>query len=286
MPRLRATRLTAIASAGSRLDLSVFAGAAAAYSLRIPDGSTYAGPLVRVRRSSDNAEKDFYAVFSKDINGNRWLDTFALLAFCGSSSGYLTTWYDQSGNGKDVSNADINSQPIIVRNSQLSVTTTFKPTIEFPGGTTCLFNEATVTATQAHLVSEQASTVSNGFEYCAGNPGIYGNWSGLNRRSGYYDAVRQTNGFYSVPVDGLTTVYCDQATTTVSKMRRNGEDVQSLATGGLGFAPTRLEIGARNGALTYVGNISELILLANQTDTLRRSVIERNQGASFSVPVA
>jgi hypothetical protein len=64
-----------------RLGASVFDGLAGAYSLRIPAGSTYSGPLLRVRRSSNNAEADFRAVLAADANGNRFLDTAALLAF-------------------------------------------------------------------------------------------------------------------------------------------------------------------------------------------------------------
>ena len=84
MPRLRATRLTAIASAVRRLVESVFAGASAAYSTRIPGGSTYSGPLLRVRRSSDNAERDINALAVADANGNRWLDEQTLTLFCGA----------------------------------------------------------------------------------------------------------------------------------------------------------------------------------------------------------
>jgi hypothetical protein len=64
-----------------RLASSVFDGMAGAFSLRIPAGSTYSGPLVRVRRSSDNAEQNFWAALTPDANGNRWLDEPAVQAF-------------------------------------------------------------------------------------------------------------------------------------------------------------------------------------------------------------
>jgi hypothetical protein len=51
--------------------------AAAAYSLRKLRGA-YTGPLMRVRRSSDNAEQDISALSVADVNGNKLLDEQAL----------------------------------------------------------------------------------------------------------------------------------------------------------------------------------------------------------------
>jgi hypothetical protein len=67
---------------------------AAAYSTRRLR-TAYAGPLVRVRRSSDNAEADI------GYGADGWLDEAALLAHVGAGDGFVTTWYDQSGNGRD-----------------------------------------------------------------------------------------------------------------------------------------------------------------------------------------
>ena len=57
--------------------------------------SSYTGSLLRVRRSSDNTEQDI----GYDSNG--YLDTASLLAFVGANDGFVTTWYDQSGNSND-----------------------------------------------------------------------------------------------------------------------------------------------------------------------------------------
>ena len=78
--------------------LDSYSGAAAAYSLRKLT-STYTGNAIRVRRSSDNTEQNI----GFDAGGN--LNTIALLAFVGSGNGFVTTWYDQSGNSKNVINA-------------------------------------------------------------------------------------------------------------------------------------------------------------------------------------
>ena len=80
---------------------------AAAYSTRRLL-TAYTGPLIRVRRSSDNAEADIGFTASGD------LDTTALLAHVGAGDGFVTTWYDQSGNTRDVTQATGDHQPMIV----------------------------------------------------------------------------------------------------------------------------------------------------------------------------
>ena len=67
-------------------------GVDAAYSVRRLFNE-YNGPLMRVRRSSDNAELDVgYTKFNL-------LDEASILNFCGISDGTVVAWYDQSGNG-------------------------------------------------------------------------------------------------------------------------------------------------------------------------------------------
>jgi len=74
--------------------LDQFSGAAAAYSLRRLRNA-YTGSCIRVRRSSDNAETDI------GFTPTGVLDTVALLAHVGAGDGFVTTWYDQSGNGRN-----------------------------------------------------------------------------------------------------------------------------------------------------------------------------------------
>ena len=96
----------------SSLLLDSYSGAAAAYSLRKLT-STYTGDAIRVRRSSDNAEQNI----GFDGSGN--LNTVALLAFVGSGNGFVTTWYDQSGNGRNATQTTAANQPFIVNSGSL-----------------------------------------------------------------------------------------------------------------------------------------------------------------------
>lgn len=69
--------------------------------------SKYKGPLIRVRRSSDNAEMDIGSV-------RGMLDTSTLLQFSGNDSCYVKTMYDQSGSGRNFQRSEAAHQPLIV----------------------------------------------------------------------------------------------------------------------------------------------------------------------------
>lgn len=93
--------------------LDTYSGAAAAYSAARRLSSTYTGALIRVRRSSDNTEQDI------GYNGNNVLDETALTTFVGAGNGFVTTWYDQSGNGNNVSQSGAVYQPRIVNSGSI-----------------------------------------------------------------------------------------------------------------------------------------------------------------------
>ncbi len=119
--------------------LDVYPTATFAYSLRLLR-SAYAGSCIRVRRSSDNTEQDIGFV-------NARLDTVSLLSFCGASSGFVTKWYDQSGNASDAVQATSSVQPRIVNAGVLEVTGSY-PKINFDiAAGTRLVNTATVVTT-------------------------------------------------------------------------------------------------------------------------------------------
>ena len=102
--------------------LDAVPGAAAAYSLR-QLSNAYTGPVVTVRRSSDNAEADFKA---------SEIDDGTLAAFCGAGDGLAKTWFDQSGSGNDASQGTAAAQPKIVDSGTL-VTEGGKAAIQFDG---------------------------------------------------------------------------------------------------------------------------------------------------------
>jgi hypothetical protein len=113
--------------------LDLFPNASAAYSLR-KLRSAYTGNCIEVRRSSDNALQNIGFV-------NNQLDTASLLSFVGAGSGFVRTWYDQSGqanNGVQITNT---RQPQIVSSGNI-LTHNGNPNILFNGTTNGLLASA------------------------------------------------------------------------------------------------------------------------------------------------
>jgi hypothetical protein len=102
--------------------LDDYSGAAAAYSLRLLR-SAYTGNAIRVRRASDNTEQNIGFV-------NNELDTASLTSFCSGTNGFVTTWYDQSGNGRDATQSTGANQPQIV-NSGSVILENGKPSVDW-----------------------------------------------------------------------------------------------------------------------------------------------------------
>ena len=115
----------------SELLLDLYPNAAAAYSVR-KLRTAYTGNAIRVRRSSDNTEQDIGFI---DVN----IDTSALTTFCSGTNGFVTTWYDQSGNGLNVTQTTAANQPQIVSSGSV-ILQNFKPCLDFDGSDDTLRN--------------------------------------------------------------------------------------------------------------------------------------------------
>ena len=116
--------------------LDTYSGAAAAYSLR-KLRSAYTGSSIKVRRASDNTEQDIGFV-------NNELDTTSLASFCSGTNGFVTTWYDQSGNGNDATQTTASDQPQIVSSGSV-ILDNGKPSIQFDN-TNDFLNTSTFTS--------------------------------------------------------------------------------------------------------------------------------------------
>lgn len=87
--------------------LVTYPGSLGAYSLRKLT-TAYAGSAIKVRRSSDNAESDIGFLVSN------YLDTATMKTFVGANDGFVTTWYDQSGNSNNATQSTTANQPRIM----------------------------------------------------------------------------------------------------------------------------------------------------------------------------
>ena len=107
--------------------LDDYSGSAVGYSLRNLSSSWTSSDVVEVRRSSDNATLGFTATEVSDGTMLAWVGTG------GTDNGFVTTWYDQSGNAENAVQATTTKQPKIV-NAGAAVVENSKPALSFDGG--------------------------------------------------------------------------------------------------------------------------------------------------------
>lgn len=105
--------------------LDTYSGAKIAYSTRKLSNS-YSGNCIRVRRASDNTEQDIGFV------GND-LDSTSLSNFCSGTDGFVTIWYDQSGNAINATQSTTTRQPKIVSSGTI-IEHNSKPFVDFSTG--------------------------------------------------------------------------------------------------------------------------------------------------------
>jgi hypothetical protein len=106
--RLSDLQKRVLAKPAEPLLLDLYPNVTSSYSLR-KLRTAYTGNCIEVRRSSDNALQNIGFV-------NNELDTASLLSFVGAGDGFVRTWYDQSGQGRDSVQTDNTKQPQIVLN--------------------------------------------------------------------------------------------------------------------------------------------------------------------------
>ncbi len=296
--KLRATRLTAVSHAVRRMLASVFDGAVVAYALRIPSGSSSNNPLIRVRRSIDNAEADFGAVSVADSNGDRWLDTTALLSFVGAGDGCVTIWYDQGPNARHARQTVAGSQPLIVNSGALNEKNG-RPSLRFAAASRFLRWTGTPPPWPQLLNSvvsfDNFAAPPDGRMYSleygdrgAGNGVAIGatynttnmrqsatvNFQSFNltTKTLAFDALTVTSWYYQQGVPTTLTAWADGAETFNTSVANNGAPTVGITLGRRAFGDYQL-----------YGNLSESVVL--QPLTARRA-LERSQGAAFGITVA
>ena len=104
--------------------LDTYSGAAAAYSLRLLS-SSHSGALVEVYNGSS------YADIGANVFGE--LDTVALASHCGSNNGFVSKWYDQSGNSNTAAQATTANMPKIYDGTTGVVTENGKVALQLDG---------------------------------------------------------------------------------------------------------------------------------------------------------
>lgn len=253
------TQLGTIGSNGFLLDF--FPNAATAYSLRRLRFS-YTGSAIRVRRSSDNTEQDI----GFDIAGG--LDTTSITSFCGSGNGFVTTWYDQSGNGRNITQTTASNQPRIVTSGSIIINKTL-PSVQFGlSGATTFLTATFNLSNPIRSFSYFNPTETNGFIFdgltvnqyrlfTATSTTITAYANGANSEPTYTDVAGITNKNY------LSDFLADAANT---RWQINNNTALTANWGNTSITGFRIG-NAGNGSFRYAGFLSEFVMYpSNQND--------------------
>jgi hypothetical protein len=250
--------------------LDDYSGAAAAYSLRLLD-STYSGNAIKVRRASDNTEQDIG--FS-----NNELDTSSLESFCSGTDGFITTWYDQSGNANSIVVSTASQQPKIVSSgstitdggkASITLDEQFSQSLEIPiaaSSTQDLFQVHKTNDTSFILFRDTLSTA----RYV---------WAATDGSTS--NVLTSNYGTPSLFVNG--TSQNPQNRDALNSLLSTNNQVLMSSIGGDSSAFTgNIRWGYYSSSFIYDGNVQEIIFY-NSDQSSNRSGIETNINNYYSI---
>lgn len=264
--------------------LDDYSGASAAYSLRLLR-STYTGSAIKVRRSVGSpSEKDIGFV-------NNELDVADLESFCSGTDGFVVTWYDQSGNAIDASQATAASQPQIVSSGSV-ILENGKPSLDFDGSDDYLFNASSLTYNGGVSWYGVQNVVISSVQrlWCDDILGVQGYC--IFYSDGRYQINDNGSGYETVSASGsiatqqLASFNFDDSNGNYNYAFDGSNTSGSISpwTGPIGTsgAANFGIMGAGNGAQYGNGNVQELVIYPNNQSS-NRTGIETNINDFYSI---
>ena len=261
--------------------LDIYPNAAAAYSVRLLRGAYYGSPAIRVRRSNDNAEQNI----GFTTNGN--LDTSSLTTFVGANSGLIVSWFDQTTNGRNLSQTTPTAQPNIVTSGVLD-TTLGKPITVFDGVNDTLDHVVTLSQPLSVFIAGVAPTLPSGasaFRALISTPNSAGNDSGFE--IDINSSLPQKTLIYSGTVIGDATsrsgnmIASGTTNGANSSLHINGALVVSGNSGPNNIG--RIRLGTTWNNLVWYNNRHFEIILYTTSQSANRAAIETNINTYYGI---
>jgi hypothetical protein len=275
MPITGYSNTISVTTLAPSLLLDLYPSAAAAYSVR-KLRSAYSGSAIRVRRSSDNTEQDIG--FS---SGN--LDTTALTSFCSGTDGFVTTWYDQSGNGLNQTQTTALNQPQIVSAGAVLLQGS-KPTLRFDGVNDFMDGSGVTTGTPKSIfmatkaISLPSSEVVIFDSVTAIQALLYK--AASNAISIGFGTFTSTS--YTATTNFILYSILQNGTTSNAYVNSSNQILTNTNLGGNSFNGLRIASVRGTASLFYNGNVPELVVWgSNQASN--RTGIETNINTYYAI---
>lgn len=274
---------------------------AAAFSLRkLVCG--YEGYAIQVRRSSDNATQNIGFTASGE------LDTVSLKTFIGINNGFISKWYDQSGNVNDASQTTITNQPelvvagVINRRNGLPAaifTTSLASYLIIPYSSS--IDVSTASTTNVVFTKTGAPTIDATI-FTQASPGHIllslswnnGGGTGVPLSIGYYPQTIAAWQFAALPTDVITgsnniitgTILSGAGNTSSLNLYENGSLMSSVSNKATLPSPATqgYYIGKRWDVANYAPmDLQELIVFKKVLSTTDRQFLEWNQSQYYNI---
>jgi hypothetical protein len=217
-------------------------------------------------------------------------DAGAVLNHCGSGDGFVTTWYDQSGNARDAVQTASVGQPPIVLNGAL-LTENGRATVAQSLGNQSLPISATFTgltsATGTFVFRQLTGNAgAHDFRAQAGGVNNHSPFSDGNAYDSFFSAFRQVFNNYgpaSSPSTNTLTIHTARQTGTALQLFKNSTQIDGDKTVSFKLPDGRSLFSPSFGGTVAV---SEAIVFGTALSTTDRKILESNQGAYYGIAVA
>jgi hypothetical protein len=256
--------------------LDEYPGAVAAYSLRLLN-TDYTGDAVVVRRASDNTTQSIGFVDGE-------LDTDTLNTFCSGANGFVTIWYDQSGNANNLTQSTASAQPKIYDSVTGVITENGKAAI-YTDGVDDFLQSPTLSLSNSNTQFITLKTLST-----------FGHIGGI------YDVISSAGTI--LPISSSVRIYQQGSQFTPTFSHSNNQFLATIKTSTTGTdwkffgnsveitnsgedigstVGNQISLGTRNQLANYTENYLQEYILYDSDETGNRTGIETNINNHYSI---
>ena len=245
--------------------LDTYTGAAGAYSLR-KLRTAYTGSAIEVYNGTSYQDIGF--------NASNELDTVGLASFCGGNDGFVSKWYDQSGNANHAAQTSTGSMPKIYDSVTGVIPENSKPCMDFASSKFMALSSAAIsdlssTAVSIFMVCTPPDTTTDGVAYTLTDTAATSNVLSLsfNRTTGVYVVTRYTpTATRSGDTHGVNQSIFSFVSTGASNATGYEDGTQATTTPTQARGAFQNAIGSNNATVagfTFEGTIQEMVIYAS-----------------------
>ena len=287
MAFLFSNSITLVSKGGSKLPPTNFDGANAVWSTKLRVTS-YIGPCLRLRRSSDNVGANFYADASGNLGTALGATGTSYSSWKGAATTFVDIWYDQSGKSNNMIQSTTDNQPIysiingfgtLTFNGSTSFLTTSVYAAALNTENFTIISSATSTvAAFGTLISSRQTGPLRGYTFYRDNPNWYFQF-GTNLSSPWANLF--TAAAVTLNIRQILGINQSKTTNTIASTIQNTSNavVTTASVSSTNYTPAADTIPTRIGAgqteqtpgFFYTGDINDIFYFGKSLSTTQQT---------------